>query len=125
MLETNIDSQGNSLKDSNPQFCRAKVIFEQKSIDLNTRITELEKDNAEFTLLLKQEKARNIEITTSLSIASHDCRSSLTSIQLSASLIERYSENLDKQKLFSHLHRIKLAVLELTGKLNQLVEANS
>jgi two-component system, LuxR family, sensor kinase FixL len=99
-----------------------KMLFDQKTNVLISRIEVLEKENAEFIGLLKKEKLLNMEKRQSLSIASHDCRLPLTSIQLSASLIERYFDRLDRQKLFGHLDKIKLAVVELNCKLNELIE---
>ncbi|MBB6113024.1 histidine kinase [Mucilaginibacter lappiensis] len=102
--------------------CKAKLLFDQKAGALKNRILLLEKENAEFIRLLKNEKELNLEKAESLSTISHDCRSPLTGIQLSVSLIERYYDRLDRQKLFGHLGKIKLAVVELTGRLDELIK---
>ena len=101
--------------------CKAKLLFDQKTRVLKNRILLLEKENSQYIYLLENEKQLNLKKSRFLSTASHDCRSPLTSIQLSASLIERYYDRLDRDKLFAHLDKIKLAVAEMTDKLDGLV----
>jgi len=122
MPETNLNPEQAVLKKTAPKKDKAKLVPKQKPVALNTRIQLLEKENAEFSRLLKMEKQINLKRTRLLSTASHDCRSPLTSIQLSADLIERYYDRLDQQKLFAHLNKIKLSVIALTDQLNALVE---
>jgi len=122
MPETHLNPEKNSVIKNELKGCKAKLPFNQKTSILIDRIQVLEKENAEFIGLLKKEKQLNLEKVQFLSNASHDCRSPLTSIQLSASLIERYFDRLDREKLFGHLDKIKLAVVELTVKLNELIE---
>ena len=122
MPEAYLNPETKIVIENEPKGCKAKVLFDQKTGVLLTRINVLEKENAEFTRLLEEEKRLNFLKTQSISIASHDCRSPLTSIQLSASLIERYYDRLDEEKMFIHLDRIKLAVIELNVKLNELID---
>ena len=122
MSEAYLNPETKIVIENEPEGCKAKVLFDQKTGVLLTRINVLEKENAEFTRLLEEEKRLNFLKTQSISIASHDCRSPLTSIQLSTSLIERYYDRLDRQKLFAHLDKIKLAVGELADKLDGLTE---
>ena len=122
MPETHLNPEKNNVIKNELKGCKAKLLFDQKADVLMTRIHVLEKENAEFIRLFKKEKQLNLQKAQFLSNASHDCRSPLTSIQLSASLIERYFDRLDREKLFGHLDKIKLAVVELTGKLNELIE---
>jgi signal transduction histidine kinase len=102
--------------------CSVKLLFDQSTDVLTTRIQVLEKENNELIRLLKNEKRLNLKKAQSLSAASHDCRSPLTSIQLSASLIERYFDKMDRQKVFAHLEKIGLSIVELTGRLDELTE---
>jgi two-component system sensor kinase FixL len=122
MPETHLNPEKKIVIKNVPKGSKAKVLFDQKNGVLMTRIQVLEQENTEFIRLLKKEKQLNLEKAQSLSTASHDCRSPLTSIQLSAALIERYYDRLDQQKLFAHLEKIKLAVIELTDQLNALIE---
>jgi len=121
MPETHLNPEKKIVIKNAPKVSKAKVLFDQKTGVLMTRIQVLEKENTEFIRLLKKEKQLNLEKSLSLSRASHDCRSPLTSIQLSAALIEHYYDRLDQQKLFAHLDKIKLAVIELTDQLNALI----
>ena len=122
MPEIPLTPKKNNVIKIEPKGSKAKLLFDQKAGVLMTRIQVLEKENAEFIRLLKKEKQLKLEKAQFLSIASHDCRSPLTSIQLSASLIERYFDRLDREKIFGHLDKIKLSVIELTGKLNELIK---
>jgi signal transduction histidine kinase len=122
MPEIHLNPKKNNVIKNEPKGSKAKLLFDQKAGVLMTRIQVLEKENAEFIRLLKKEKQLKLEKAQFLSNVSHDCRSPLTSIQLSASLIERYFDRLDREKLFGHLDKIKLSVVELTGKLNELIE---
>ena len=101
--------------------CKTKLLFDQKTGVLKNRILLLEKENSQYIYLLENEKQLNLKKSRFLSTASHDCRSPLISIQLSASLIERYYDRLDRDKLFAHLDKIKLAVAEMTDKLDGFV----
>ena len=122
MPEIPLTPKKNNVIKIEPKGSKAKLLFDQKAGVLMTRIQVLEKENAAFIRLLKKEKQLKLEKEQFLSIASHDCRSPLTSIQLSASLIERYFDRLDREKIFGHLDKIKLSVIELTGKLNELIK---
>lgn len=108
---------------SKPDFkgSKAELLFDQKTRVLKNRISVLEKENSDYVRLIENEKQLNLDKNQFLSNASHDCRSPLTSIQLSISLIERYYDRLDREKLFTHLDKIKLAVAEMTDKLDELI----
>lgn len=56
-----------------------------------------------------------------VSMASHEFRSPLSQIQLSASLIERYYQRLDQDKILAHLQKIRLAVNDMTDTLNDFL----
>jgi len=116
------------LKQKNPIYTRSgsqidgrKSVYGPK-IGALTKILLLKKENLELRELLKKEKENKQARTYALSTVSHDCRSPLTSIQLSTSLIERYYDRLDKEKIYAHLEKIKLAIVGLTDKLNELTE---
>ncbi len=73
-----------------------------------------------YTSLLKEKEVNQLK-TRFISIASHEFRTPLSSIQLSASLIEHYFDRLDKQTIFSHLTKIKSAVSNLIDILNDFL----
>ncbi|WP_394353120.1 histidine kinase dimerization/phospho-acceptor domain-containing protein [Mucilaginibacter humi] len=56
-----------------------------------------------------------------MSMASHEFRSPLSQIQLSASLVERYYQRLDQDKILSHLQKIRMAVNDMTDTLNDFL----
>jgi two-component system sensor kinase FixL len=122
MPDTHINPENKTVVKNGSKRRSVKLLFEQSTDVLTTRIQALEKENKEFIRLLKDERRLNLEKAESLSAASHDCRSPLTSIQLSASLIERYFDKMDRHKVFAHLDKIKLSIVELTGKLDKLIE---
>lgn len=68
-------------------------------------------------------KAQSLNLVKSrlVSMASHEFRSPLSRIQLSASLIERYYQRLDKTRIMDHLQKIKLAVADMTDTLNDFL----
>jgi len=70
---------------------------------------------------LSLEKKLNQVKTRLVSIASHEFRSPLSRIQLSASLVERYYERLDKERIMGHLRKIKIAVEDMTDILNDFL----
>lgn len=64
---------------------------------------------------LNQVKSRMV------SLASHEFRSPLSQINLSASLVERYYQRLDQEKIMGHLQKIKMAVNDMTDTLNDFL----
>lgn len=76
---------------------------------------------SEIALSLQKEKELNQRKSSFVSMASHEFRTPLSSIQLSASLIEHYFDRLDRAKIFKHLQQISTAVADMTGTLNDLL----
>lgn len=70
---------------------------------------------------LNYEKEENQVNAGLVSIASHEFRSPLSRIQLSASLIERYYERLDRDRIMDHLRKIRAAVEDMTNTLNDFL----
>lgn len=101
-----------------------KMVLTRTSL-LNKKMLALELENKKIIALLAEEKAINHHQTEFISHTSHDLRSPLTSIQLSAALIERYYKRLDKERLFAHLDQIRKSVNDLTGMLNELAECSN
>lgn len=98
-----------------------ELLVERRTLALTKRIQELEQKAIESDLLLIRQAEINEAKTRFVSIASHEFRTPLTSIQLSASLIEHYYDRLDKQKILTHLQKIKIAVSDLTAVLNDFL----
>lgn len=101
------------------------MFMEVNTLLPKNRIDQLNIENVELRNLLQKEIANNRLKMSFLAEASHQLRSPLTNIQLSASLIEHYYDRMDKQKIFGHLDKIKIAVGDFVAILDHylLVEA--
>ncbi|ASU34778.1 PAS domain-containing sensor histidine kinase [Mucilaginibacter xinganensis] len=98
-----------------------EAIIDERTSFLNNIVKTLEQAKEEvYTSLLKEKEVNKLK-TQFVSIASHEFRTPLSSIQLSASLIERYFDSLNKAKIFSHINKIKNAVKYLTAILDDFL----
>ncbi|MBS1525818.1 MAG: HAMP domain-containing histidine kinase [Bacteroidetes bacterium] len=68
-----------------------------------------------------REKEANLIKKRFLTLASHEFRTPLGAILLSADLIEQYYDNFDKQKIFSQLNKIKTAALYMSNIINDFI----
>ena len=84
-------------------------------------VQKLEQAKNEVSRSLLKEQEINQMKTRFVSMASHEFRTPLSSIQLSASLIEHYYDRIDKLKILGHLAKIKSAVGSLTDILNDFL----
>ncbi|SEK75501.1 PAS domain-containing sensor histidine kinase [Parapedobacter koreensis] len=89
--------------------------------DLIKLVSELEKAKSEVSLSLEKEKELNQMKSRFVSMASHEFRTPLSAVQLSASLIEKYIEKPDKANVLKHTGRIKNSVQLLTSILNDFL----
>lgn len=88
---------------------------------LQTLVNELEKAKEDVSLSLEKEKELNQLKTRFVSMASHEFRTPLSSVQLSASLIEKYLQKPDPDNIRKHTGKIKNSVGHLTGILNDFL----
>jgi two-component system sensor kinase FixL len=99
--------------------------LEQKVKDrtqnLQKVIAELESARDEASSSLEKEKELNQLKTRFVSMASHEFRTPLTSVQLSASLIDKYADKPDPENIHRHIGKIKHSVNHLTGILNDFL----
>ncbi|WP_153844967.1 PAS domain-containing sensor histidine kinase [Sphingobacterium paramultivorum] len=94
----------------------------ERTRDLISLVSELEKAKAEVSKSLEKEIELNQLKSRFVSMASHEFRTPLSSVQLSASLIEKYSERPDdKANIIKHTNKIKSAVQLLTSILNDFL----
>lgn len=89
--------------------------------NLEHLIIELEKARDEASHSLEKEKELNQLKTRFVSMASHEFRTPLSSVQLSASLIEKYIQKPDPENIRKHTTKIKNSVGHLTGILNDFL----
>jgi two-component system, LuxR family, sensor kinase FixL len=88
---------------------------------LQTLVNELEKAKEDVSISLEKEKELNQLKTRFVSMASHEFRTPLSSVQLSASLIEKYVTKNDPENIRKHTGKIKSSVGHLTGILNDFL----
>ncbi len=99
--------------------------LEQKVKDrtqnLQHTVIALEKARDEASNSLIKEKELNQLKTRFVSMASHEFRTPLSSVQLSASLIDLYAQKSDFENINKHTGKIKNSVNHLTGILNDFL----
>lgn len=88
---------------------------------LNESVKALEAANSKVNQSLDKEKELGQLKSRFVSMASHEFRTPLSSIQLSSDLIEKYAENADIENINRHLGKIKNSVTNLTGILNDFL----
>lgn len=98
-----------------------EVTVSNRTKDLIKLVSELEKAKSEVSLSLEKEKELNQLKSRFVSMASHEFRTPLSAVQLSASLIEKYVEKPDKASVLKHTGRIKNSVQLLTSILNDFL----
>ncbi|MGV3762401.1 PAS domain-containing sensor histidine kinase [Parapedobacter sp.] len=89
--------------------------------DLIKLVSELEKTKSEVSQSLEKEKELSQLKSRFVSMASHEFRTPLSAVQLSASLIEKYAEKPDLPNVLKHTGRIKSSVQLLTSILNDFL----
>lgn len=98
----------------------------EKLVDERTRslaliVAELNDAKEDLKTSLDKEKELNHLKTRFVSIASHEFRTPLSAIKLSASLIDKYSHNNDCDNVLKHSKKIKTSVNHLTDILNDFL----
>lgn len=106
-LELQIQDRTNELELAINRLLESNTILEQNKIELN--------------LALSKEKELNELKSRFVSMASHEFRTPLSTIMSSASLISKYVDEAQNDKREKHVNRIKSAVNNLTGILNDFL----
>jgi two-component system sensor kinase FixL len=96
-------------------------LVKERTLSLNETIDALTQAKEEVSHSLEKEKELGKLKSRLLSMASHEFRTPLSSIQLSTSLIERYAESMDSGKIGKHIQKIKNSVNNLTTILNDFL----
>jgi len=102
--------------------------LEQTNNELETEIKErmmveeaLRNSQNDLELALKKEKQLNELKSRFVSLASHEFRTPLSTILSSASLIAKYTKEVQQDKRIKHISRIKSSVQNLTHILNDFL----
>jgi len=96
-------------------------LVKDRTQTLNETIEALTVTQEEVSNTLEKEKEINKIKSRLLSMASHEFRTPLSTIQLSTALIQRYVEDLNNPKIETHINKIKSAIANLTAILNDFL----
>lgn len=96
-------------------------LVENRTASLRELVLELEHAKEEVSSSLVKEKELGQLKSRFVSMASHEFRTPLSAVQLSASLIERYAQPYDNEHIRKHVAKIKGSVGILNGILNDFL----
>ncbi|MBD1384374.1 PAS domain-containing sensor histidine kinase [Mucilaginibacter rigui] len=96
-------------------------LVEERTLSLKKSLNELQQAKEEVSQSLEKEKELGQLKSRFVSMASHEFRTPLSSIQLSAVLIEKYSQQFSNANIEKHISKIKNAVNNLTSILNDFL----
>ncbi|QEM11479.1 PAS domain-containing sensor histidine kinase [Mucilaginibacter rubeus] len=96
-------------------------VVEERTLSLKQSVRELQKAKEEVSQSLEKEKELGQLKSRFVSMASHEFRTPLSAVQLSASLIDKYAEPLHSPQIGKHVNKIKNAVGNLTTILNDFL----
>jgi two-component system sensor kinase FixL len=96
-------------------------LVESRTSSLKESVSALQQAKEEVSSSLVKEKELGQLKSRFVSMASHEFRTPLSAVQLSASLIEKYAQPYDNENIRKHVAKIKGSVGILTGILNDFL----
>ena len=96
-------------------------LVDERTQSLKKIVTELHRAKEEVSQSLEKEKELSQLKSRFVSMASHEFRTPLSAVQLSASLIDKYAEPFESDNITKHVGKIKNAVSNLTTILNDFL----
>jgi len=96
-------------------------LVENRTASLKESVMALQRAKEEVSSSLEKEKELGQLKSRFVSMASHEFRTPLSAVQLSASLIEKYAQPYDNDNIRKHVAKIKGSVGILTGILNDFL----
>jgi len=96
-------------------------LVEERTKSLKKMLHALSEAKEEVSLSLEKEKELNQMKSRFVSMASHEFRTPLSSVQLSSVLIEKYAEPYNNKQIKKHVGKIKNAVGNLNTILNDFL----
>lgn len=98
-----------------------EVLVENRTTELQSLIKQMQHAKEEVNQSLEKERELNQLKSRFVSMASHEFRTPLSSIQLSASLIDKYSQDYNNPNINKHVNKIKTGIGKLTIILNDFL----
>ena len=100
---------------------KLEVLVEDRTTELQSLIKQMQHAKEEVNQSLEKERELNQLKSRFVSMASHEFRTPLSSIQLSASLIDKYSQDYNNPNINKHVNKIKTGIGNLTTILNDFL----
>jgi PAS domain S-box-containing protein len=96
-------------------------LVEKRTHSLKETVQALRLAKEEVSFSLEKEKELGMLKSRFVSMASHEFRTPLSAVQLSASLIEKYASPFDNANIRKHVAKIKNSISNLTAILNDFL----
>jgi PAS domain S-box-containing protein len=100
---------------------KLEILVEDRTLELQSLIKQMHQAKEEVSQSLEKERELNQLKSRFVSMASHEFRTPLSSIQLSASLIDKYSQDYNNINIKKHVSKIKTGIGNLTTILNDFL----